>query len=738
MKRFRWGRPIAAMMVGLTVACATLPGASPVYPASPRGDTVDHYFGTKVADPYRWLEDPDAPATRAWVEAQNALSRPLLDALPARAAIQQRLGQLWSYERYSVPQLSPGGALAYTRHDGLQNQPVLYLQETAQAAPRVLIDPNGWSADGTEAMVDWKLSPDGRHLAYAVQSGGTDWVEYRVLEVTTGKVLADRIRGVNFNFDFSRISWRGGSGGFFYSRFPDPPAAAPGAPDRSTRGQAPPAITHQKVYFHRLGTAQQDDVLIYERPDHPGWFVWGEASDDGRYLLVYVEQNEDDLKQVYVKDLRDPARPRFDAPLRRLVAAWNGKYYFVGNVGPLLYFRTSAGASRSRIVALDLRRGGVPPLREVVAESADVLQDAMLANGEIVASYLHDAATRLQRFSPQGAPLGEIALPSLGTASGGRACNPMCGMAGRPDRPEIYFGFTSFNRPITVYRHDLATGDTAAFHPPRLAFNADDFVTQQVFYPSKDGTRVPMFLSRRKDLPAGPAPTVLYGYGGFANPLTPTFSVPNLVWMERGGVYAQVSLRGGSEYGEAWHEAGMLARKQNVFDDYIAAAEFLVRTGVTTPGQLAAKGRSNGGLLVGAVLNQRPDLFAAASPAVGVLDMLRYHTFGIAYAWAGDYGTSETPDGFRTLYAYSPVHNVRPGTRYPAVLVTTADHDDRVHPLHSFKYAAALQAAQAGDRPILIRVETRAGHGAGGMGTPMAKQVSESADVLAFLERYTR
>jgi len=712
---------VAALAVA---ACASLPASRPQYPQTPRADVVDDYYGTKVADPYRWLEDLDSDATRAWVEAQNGVSRTVLDALPARPAIAERLGELWNYERYSVPQRSPSGALVYTRHDGLQNQPVLYAQETANALPRVLLDPNGWSEDGTEALVDWRLSPDGRHLAFAVQSGGTDWVEYRVVNVATGQVRKDRVRGVNFNFDFSRISWRGGSSGFFYSRFPDPPASAPGAP---------PAITHQKLYFHRLGTDQKDDVLVFQRPDQPQWFVWGEATDDGRYLLIYVEQTEDEEKQVYVRDLGNPDRPSLDAPLHQLVGDWKGKYYLVGNDGPVLYMRSSANAPRYRIISLDLREPSA--WRVVVPESADVLQDAQIAGGEIVASYLHDASTRLLRFSMSGEPRGEIRLPGLGTAHGGRTCSPMCAMSGEPSNPEIYFGFTSFSRPVTIYRHNLATGESEAFHPPRLGFRAEDYVTALAFCRSKDGTRVPLFISRRKDLRPGPAPALLYGYGGFSNALTPVFSVPNLVWMERGGIYVQAGLRGGSEYGEAWHEAGMLSKKQNVFDDFIAAAEFLVASDYTARGQLAIKGRSNGGLLIGAVVNQRPDLFAAANAGVGVLDMLRYHKFGIAYAWAGDWGTSDAPDGFRTLHAYSPVHNVRRGLRYPAVLVTTADHDDRVHPLHSYKYTAALQAAQTGSKPILIRIETRAGHGPG---TALSKQIAENADVLAFFERYTR
>jgi len=707
-------RTTLGIFAAVLAACAAT-GARPHYPPAARGDVVDDYFGSKVADPYRWLEDLDSADTRAWVQAQNALSRPLLDALPARPAIHQRLSQLLNFERYGVPERSPTGALAYTRNDGLQNQSVLYFQDAAGGKPRVLIDPNGWSADGTEAMADWKLSPDGRSVLYAVQSGGSDWVEYRVLDVATGAVKPDRVRGVNFNFDFSRIFWRGGNSGFFYSRFPDPPASAPGSP---------PAITNQKIWFHRLGTDQKQDVLVYERPDQPNGFVWGEATDDGRYLLVYVERTEDTEKQLYVRDLGNPERPRLDAPLKQLVGNWDGKYYLVGNQGPVLFLRTSAGASRYRIVAIDVRNPRA--VREIVPESADVMEDARLIGGELVVSYLHDAAARLARFSTRGEPRGDIALPGLGSVTG---------LAGTAGEPWLAYSYASFAQPATVYQHVLRTGKSEAFNPPKLAFNPDDYVTEQVFVRSKDGTRVPMFLCRRRDLPPGPAPTLLYGYGGFANSLTPAFNTFNLVWMERGGVYAQVGLRGGNEYGETWHQAGMLDRKQNVFDDYIAAAEFLVNEHRTTVAQLAARGRSNGGLLMGAVLNQRPDLFAVANAGVGVMDMLRYHKFGIAYAWAGDWGTSETAAGFKVLRAYSPVHNVRPGTRYPAVLVTTAERDDRVHPLHSFKYTAALQAAQAGDGPILIRVETRAGHGGG---TALSKQIEENADVLAFFERYTR
>lgn len=703
--------PLAAVLLA---ACASVPTVSE-YPPSPRGDVADNYFGTRVDDPYRWLEAPDSAETRAWVAAQNGLSRPLLQSLPARDAVKARLAALWNYESHGVPQRTAEGAHVYTRHDGLQNHAVLYVEEAGRP-PRVLIDPNRWAADGTVALAHWTVSPDGRWLLYARQTAGSDWVEYRLRDILTGEDAPDRIDGVNFNFDASRISWRGGPAGFVYSRFAGPGRAA---------GGAPPAITHQQVYYHRVGTAQRQDVLLFEQPAQPRWFAFGETTDDGRYLVIYQERTEDSEKQVYVKDLRDPLAPRLDAPLKQIVSGWDGRYDLVGNAGPRLYFRTSFRAPTQRIVRIDLREAR--PLRyQVVPPSADAMQCARLLGGEFVVGYLHDAASRLARYALDGQPLGEIALPGIGTVSG---------LSGDARHPELHYAYASFSQPPTAYRHHLVSGATAAFHPPALAFDPARFRTEQVFYRSKDGTRVPLFISYRADLPRDrPAPTLLHGYGGFGIAKTPEFQALNLVWMERGGIYAQAALRGGAEYGEAWHRAGTLARKQNVFDDFVAAAEYLVAERYTTPAQLAIRGRSNGGLLVGAVVNQRPDLFAAAHAAVGVLDMLRYHRFGIAHAWAGDYGTADTREGFRYLSAYSPVHTARPA-HYPAVLLTTADHDDRVHPLHSFKYAAALQAAQTGDRPILIRIETSAGHGAG---TGLSKLIEENADVLAFLEYYTK
>jgi prolyl oligopeptidase len=703
MRRGEW-------TLALALCVAAQASAALEYPRAPRGDTVDEYFGTQVPDPYRWLEDVDSAETAAWVAAQDALSRSYLQALPDREAIRRRLEELWNYERYGVPYRTGDGTLVYTRNDGLQDQAVLYVQPP-NAEPRVLVDPNPWAADGTGALAAWAVSPDGSHLAYARQAAGSDWVEYRVRQIATGRDLPDRLTGIHFNFDASRIEWRGGRNGFFYARFP--------------HGGGSDALRNSRIYYHRIGTPQQEDVLIYEQPDQPAWFAWPEVTDDGRYLLIYRERSEDSEKELFVKDLGDRDAPRLDAPLRKLISGFDARYALVGNRGPVLVLRTTRDAPRGRLVTLDLREA-VPALRPLVAQSGDVLVAALHAGDELLIEYLHDAASRLTRHAMSGRPLGAIALPGTGT---------LAEVSGRPGQAEIFYGYTSFNRPLTIFRHDLATGAAAPFRAPKLGFSPEDYVTEQVFYESTAGARVPLFISHRKGLRRdGRTPTLLHGYGGFGIALTPSFQVPNLVWMERGGVYAQACLRGGSEYGEEWHRAGSLERKQNVFDDFIAAGEHLIRNGYTSPAHLAVSGASNGGLLVGAVTNQRPDLMAVATQSVGVLDMLRYHKFGVGYAWAGDYGTAENEAHFETLYAYSPYHRIRPGTAYPAVLVLTADHDDRVWPAHSFKYVAALQAAQAADRPVLIRIETRAGHGGG---TPLAKIMEAAADQLAFLARFT-
>ncbi|SFF56805.1 prolyl oligopeptidase Serine peptidase. MEROPS family S09A [Fontimonas thermophila] len=689
------------------------------YPDTPRGPVVDDYFGTPVPDPYRWLEDVDSPQTRAWVEAQNALSLPFLARLPEREALRRRLTELWNFERYEVVE-KRAGRYFFRRNDGLQNQSVLYVQDGRKARPRALLDPNLLAADGSVALTDYEVSPDGRWLAYATATSGSDWNEIRVRDIATGKDGPDHLVRIKF----SSIAWTRDAKGFFYSRYPDPPeGAAAGTFDD---------LAHQKLYYHRVGTPQSEDLLIFETPQEPKWGFVPEVTDDGRWLVITIWRGSENAYRVYVKDLGDPQRPRLDAPVIKLVDDFEAEYALIGNVGSVLYFRTSQGVERGRIAAVDLADPD-RTWRSIVPEQADTLRHALFAGDGIVALYMRDATSRLRRFALDGTPRGEIALPGLGSVPdlnfGGVQ------IRGQFGDPELFYAFASFNRPATNYVYDLSKNRGAVFHPLKLRFNPDDYVTEQVFYPSKDGTKIPMFISYKRGLKRdGQNPTHLYGYGGFDIPLTPTFSVPNLVWMERGGIFAQANLRGGGEYGRAWHEAGTRERKQNVFDDFAAAAQYLIAQQYTSPRHLAISGRSNGGLLVGATLNQHPELFAAALPAVGVMDMLRYHRFTIGWAWASDYGTAETEEGFKYLYAYSPLHTIKPGTRYPAVLVTTADHDDRVVPGHSYKYTAALQHAQAGDAPILIRIDIKAGHGAG---KPIGKLIEEEADKLAFMRYYT-
>ncbi len=689
------------------------------YPHAPRGAVVDDYFGTEIADPYRWLEDVDSAETRAWVEAQNRLSRPLLAALPEREALRKRLSELWNFTRYEGLQ-KHAGRYFYLRNDGLQNQSVLFVQAT-KSQPTPLLDPNLLSADGTVALTDFEVSPDGRWLAYATATAGSDWNEFRVRSVANGKDSGETLRRIKF----SSIAWTGDSLGFFYARYPEPPKdQLPGTFDD---------LANQKLYYHRVGTPQSADQLIHEESSQPKWGWGAEVTDDGRYLVLHVWRGSGNENQVYIKDLGDPKRPALDAPFTHLVDQFEAEYALLGHARGRLYFRTGKDVLRGRIVSVDVTAPPPYTWNTVVPEQADTLQHALFAGDEIVALYMHDATSRLRRYSLDGKPRGEIPLPGLGSVP-----DPSLGglqLHGAAGDPELFYGYTSFNQPQVNYVFDLKTAKGRPFQPIKLGFDPSKYVTEQRFAVSKDGTRIPVFISYRKGLKRnGKNPAHLYGYGGFEISKTPEFSVPSLLWMERGGVYAVANLRGGGEYGKAWHEAGTLDRKQNVFDDFAAAAELLIAEEWTAAKHLAISGRSNGGLLVGATLNQRPDLFAAALPAVGVMDMLRYHRFTIGWAWAGDYGTSDTEAGFKTLAAYSPYHTVRQGTQYPAVLVTTADHDDRVVPGHSYKYAAALQHAQAGEAPILIRIDMDAGHGAG---KPVSKLIEEEADKLAFMVHYT-
>ncbi|MDP3069594.1 MAG: prolyl oligopeptidase family serine peptidase [Opitutaceae bacterium] len=688
--------------------------ASP-YPSAVRGSHTDTYHGTPVADPYRWLEDLDSPATAAWVAEQNRLTSGLLEKLPQRATFQARLTALWNYERIGLP-LKEGGRYFFSKNTGLQNQAVFHVQESLAAAPRVLIDPNTLSADGTVALTATRVSPDGQWVAYGIAAAGSDWNEFRVRSVDSGQDTADVIKWVKF----SGVSWTRDNAGFFYSRYPAPSAEAGTAKTFS-------GLAHQRLYYHRLGTPQSEDRLIHEVKEEPRWFVRGGITEDGRYLVITINRGSSSENLLRYVDLGDPRRPRLDAPVQPLTTDWIGEHRVIGNDGATLYAVTNHQAPRKRIVAIDL--AAPAQWRTLVPESADVIDSVEIVGGKFVVKTMRDASSRLAVFAKDGKPLGEIVLPGLGSVGS---------ISGREDEDEFFYNFTSFARPTTNFCHNVATNAGAVFNAPKVAFSPDDYETRQVFYASKDGTRVPMFITHRKGLKLdGAAPTILYGYGGFDISLTPSFSVANLAWMEAGGVFAQPNLRGGGEYGKAWHDAGTKEKKQNVFDDFIAAAEWLFANRYTSREKLILFGGSNGGLLVGAVINQRPDLCRVAVPAVGVMDMLRFHKFTVGYAWTSDYGSSDEAAGFKYLSAYSPLHTIKAGAKYPAVLVLTADHDDRVHPAHSFKYAAAMQAAAATDleqRPVMIRIETKAGHGAG---KPTSKAIEEAADRLAFGAHFT-
>jgi prolyl oligopeptidase len=677
-------------------------------PSYPDPTVVDIYHGQAVPDPYRWLEDLDSEQTRAWIEAQNHLTFNYLQQIPARQRIRERLTQLWNYEKYSQP-FKEGGRYFYFKNDGLQNQSVLYTQESLEGQARVLLDPNTFSEDGTVALSGIAISRArdsgaehaGRYLAYGLSRSGSDWQEWKVRDIETGEDLPDHLRWVKF----SGASWTLDGQGFFYSRYDEP---APGSEYES-------ANYFQKLYYHRLGTSQSEDVLVYHRPDQKEWGFAGGVTEDGNYLIISVWRGTDPKNLIFYKDLRDP-----QSPVVELIREFEAEYSFVGNDGSRFWLLTDCQAPRRRLVAIDLEQPD--QVQEVIPEAEETLQGVSLINNQFVAFYLKDAHTQIKTFALDGSYLGEIPLPGLGSASG---------FGGKRYDTETFYTFTSFTTPPTIYRYDFTSGTSTLFRQPQVDFDPQAYEVQQVFYTSKDGTRIPMFLVHRRGLArTGDHPTLLYGYGGFGISLTPSFSVGLVAWLEMGGVYAQPNLRGGGEYGEEWHQAGTKLNKQKVFDDFIAAAEWLIAHGYTNPAKLAISGGSNGGLLVGACLVQRPELFAAALPAVGVFDMLRFHKFTIGWAWISEYGSPENPEEFKALYAYSPLHNLKPGTAYPATLITTADHDDRVVPAHSFKFAAALQAAQGGSQPILIRIDTKAGHGAG---KPTTKLIEEAADRWAFL-----
>jgi prolyl oligopeptidase len=700
----QWTRNLFLLGGTLAVSLVTA-GDSPInYPPTRRGDLVEDYHGTKVADPYRWLEDDvrKSDEVAAWVAAENKVTQAYLNGIPQREAIQKRLTELWNYEKYSAP-FKVAGKYYFSKNDGLQNQNVLYVQDTLDGQARVLIDPNTWSKDGTVALAGLSFDDNGKYLAYGVAEAGSDWTTWKVLRLADQKVLDDEIKWVKY----SGATWTRDGKGFFYGRFAEP------RPDETFQ-----ALTlNQKVYYHRVGTPQADDVLVYHRPDQPKWGFSESVSEDGRYLVLTIRLGTAAKHKVIYKDLTEPLGTFLD-----LVGDFDNEYRFVDNDGPIFYFKTDDGAPRGRVIAIDTRNPAKENWKEIIPQTPEALQGVGLVGNLFVASYLKDARTQVKMFTPEGKFVREVTFPGIGTASG---------FGGKRQDTETFYTFSSFATPPTIYRYDLLSGESKVFRRANVKFNPDDYEVKQVFYASKDGTKVPLFIAHKKGIkPDGASPTLLYGYGGFSIPMVPQFSVSRLAWMEMGGVYAQACLRGGSEYGEEWHQAGTKLKKQNVFDDFIAAAEWLIANKYTSTAKLAIQGGSNGGLLVGAAMTQRPDLFGACLPAVGVMDMLRFQKFTAGRYWTDDYGSSDNPEEFKALYSYSPYHNLKKGTRYPATLVTTADTDDRVVPGHSFKFIAQLQYCQAGPAPVLARIETRAGHGAG---KPTAKVIEEVADQFAFL-----
>lgn len=673
-----------------------------MYPVTRKSDHIDEYHGTKVPDPFRWLEDPDSDETKAWVQAQNQVTFGYLEQLPSREQFRQRLTKLWNFERYGLP-AKRKDRYFYSRNSGLENQNAVYVVEGLAGQPRLLLDPNTLSKDGTVALANWVVSDDGKLFAYALAHAGSDWNEWKLLDVDTGRELPDHLQWVKF----SSISWMPDGSGFFYSRYDEPKAG------EAFTGQN----YFQKLYFHKIGDSQAQDTLVYERKDEKEWGFGGEVSEDGRFLVIMVWRGTERKNQVFYKDLS-----KADAPVVELLSGFDAEYNFIGSQGATLYLVTNKDAPLRRLIALDVS-AAKPEAREIIPEAKHVLQSISLIGQHFIAQYLQDACSAVNVFDLAGKHIRDVDLPALGSAGG---------FGGRHDDSETFYTFTNYTTPGSIFRYDVATGKSTLFREPKVDFDPSQFEAKQIFYTSRDGTKVPMMVVSKKGVKLdGTNPTILYGYGGFDVSQRPGFSVSTLAWVEAGGIYAVANLRGGGEYGRAWHEAGMLKNKQNVFDDFIAAAQWLIDNKYTSSQHLAIRGGSNGGLLVGAVMTQRPDLFGAAVPAVGVLDMLRFHKFTIGWAWVNEYGSADDAEQFPTLLAYSPLHNLKPGTKYPPTLITTGDHDDRVVPAHSFKFAATLQAAHSGDAPVLIRIETLAGHGAG---KPTTKIIEEAADVLAFLK----
>ncbi len=670
------------------------------YPDTPKGDTVDNYFGTKVPDPYRWLEDANSAETKNWVQAENKVTFAYLNDIPERAQIRKRFGQVLNYERFGMP-FKKGGKYFFTRNDGLQNQSVLFVSNSLKGTPRRLIDPNVMSKGGVDPIGGYSVSEDGKHIVYSKSLHGSDWNEFHVRDVKTGKDLPDVIKWVKF----SGASWSKDGKGFYYSTYDEPKAGH----------ELQSANYYHKLYYHRLGTKKSEDKIIFQKPDQKEWNFGGDVTEDGRYLIIGIWYGKE-TNRVYYKDLKAKGNK-----IVKLLDKDDAAYDFIANNGPIFWFQTDKMAPNKKIIAIDIRKPQQVNWKTVIPESKDALQGINVTGNHFIAEYLHDAHTQIEVHSLAGKLTRVVKLLGLGTASG---------FGGKKNDNETFYTYTSYTSPTTVYRYDVATGKSTVFRKPKVPIDVSKFTTEQVFYRSEDGTRVPMFITHKKGMKLdGANPTILYGYGGFGISQTPYFSTITATWLEMGGVWCVANIRGGGEYGKSWHDAARKTHRQKAYDDFIAAAEYLIANQYTSTPKLAIEGGSNGGLLVGACMTQRPELFGACLPAVGVMDLLRYQKFTIGWAWASDYGTSDNEKEFDSLIKISPYHNIRPGTSYPPTLVTTADHDDRVVPAHSFKFISALQAAQAGSAPVLIRIETQSGHGT----ASLSKALDETADAYAFL-----
>jgi prolyl oligopeptidase len=701
------------LLIGLLMLIsAALAGTIP-YPNTRKTDVADTYHGVQVGDPYRWLEDDNAPETTAWVEAQNKITFGFLDSIQKRPAIRERLKDLWNYERFGAPR-KEGGRYFYSHNTGLQNQAVLFVSESLEAEPRILLDPNTLSSDGTVSLSGWSVSDDGKLLAYSLSRSGADWLEWHIRDIDTGKDREDLLKWSKF----SGASWTKDGSGFYYSRYDEP----------KTGEERKGVVEYQKLYFHKLGTSQSDDQLIYERRDRKDWGFHGSVTDDGHWLIITVTRGTDPKNGIFYRDLT-----KADARIVELLPGFEADYSFIDNDGSVFFFQTDLDAPLRRVIAIDVDQPARENWKELIPESKDTLEGTNLVGEQFICTYLRDAHSAVKTFAlvtddktqsgHRASFLRELQLPGIGTAGG---------FGGKRSDAETFYAFASFTQPSTIHRLDVATAKSSVFKAPTVKFDGDAYETIQAFATSMDGTKVPMFITRRRGLKLdGNQPVLMNGYGGFNISLTPHFSIFDAVWLELGGVFVQTNLRGGGEYGQSWHLAGTKLQKQNTFDDFIACAEWLIANNYTSPQRLAIHGGSNGGLLMGAALTQRPDLFGAVLPSVGVLDMLRFHKFTIGWAWTSDYGSADDAEQFKALYAYSPLHHLKADVRYPATLITTADHDDRVVPAHSFKFAAQLQACQATDGPpVLIRIETKAGHGGG---TALNKVIEESTDELSFL-----